>query len=141
MLIEGGKLLEENMKKNKYTLDSLNEMLREKEIFNISEVEYALLENSGKLSVLKKKQYRNLTLHDLHSPASNPSAFPIELIMDGMLIKEHLRDANITLHALEKAISAKGHHLKDVFYAVRGSDNKLYFDFYQDKLDKPLDKE
>src|SRR5690554_6208083 len=53
VLIEAGKVLEENMKKNKYTLDSLNEMLREKDIFDIEEVDYALLESNGKLSVMK----------------------------------------------------------------------------------------
>lgn len=54
MIIEKGLLLDENMKKMKYSLDDLNEGLRQKDIFNIEEVEYALLESNGALSVLKK---------------------------------------------------------------------------------------
>ncbi|WP_336772968.1 YetF domain-containing protein [Paenibacillus sp. MMO-58] len=80
------------MKKNKLTLDSFYEMLREKEIFDISEVEYALLENSGKLSVLRMKEYRPLNLHELNSQNKppKPSSFPIELIKEGKFIYEHL---------------------------------------------------
>jgi uncharacterized membrane protein YcaP (DUF421 family) len=53
VMIEHGKILEDNMKKVRYTMDSLNQSLREKDIFNIEEVEYALLEDNGRLSVLK----------------------------------------------------------------------------------------
>ncbi|MCS0543671.1 DUF421 domain-containing protein, partial [Aeromonas veronii] len=58
VLIEKGKLLDKNMKKIKFSIDDLNQYLRERNIFNISEVEYALLEVSGELSVLKKKQFQ-----------------------------------------------------------------------------------
>lgn len=54
VLIEGGKIMENNLAKNKLTLDSLNQMLRQKDIFNIEEVEYALLEVNGQVSVMKK---------------------------------------------------------------------------------------
>ena len=155
VLIEDGKLLEYNMKKNKYTLDSLNEMLREKDIFDIAEVQYALLEVNGKLSVLKKKEYRNFTYQDFQSQSQivhqtqsktqlelTPemySKYPIELIMEGRLILEHLREANLEPQAIEKAARNKGYALNDVFYAVRGTDGKLYFDFYADRLSKPMD--
>ncbi|UJF35673.1 DUF421 domain-containing protein [Paenibacillus hexagrammi] len=156
VLIENGKLLEHNMKKNKYTLDSLNEMLREKDIFDIAEVDYALLEVNGKLSVLKKKEYRNLTFQDLQlqsqikpqtqphnqielSSSATSSKFPIELIMEGELIHEHLQEANIEQQVIEKAVRNKGYILSDVFYAVRGTDGNLYFDFYADRLSKPMD--
>lgn len=65
VLIEGGLILEDNMKKNNMTMDSLNEQLRQKEIFNIEDVEYALLEINGKLSVQKKKELQAVTLKDL----------------------------------------------------------------------------
>ncbi|WP_245251137.1 DUF421 domain-containing protein [Paenibacillus turicensis] len=55
VLIEGGKVLEQNLSKNKITLDSLNQALRQKEVFDINEVEYALLEVNGQVSVMKKK--------------------------------------------------------------------------------------
>ncbi|MDR6882548.1 DUF421 domain-containing protein [Bacillus sp. 3255] len=148
VLIEDGKLLEDHMKKNKYTLDSLNEMLREKDIFDIAEVQYALLENNGKLSVLKKKEYRTLTLQDYQSqshlqgkpqPKKPKSKYPIELIMEGKVIPEHMQEAGMETQSLEQAVRSKGYALGDVFYAVRGTDGKLYFDFYADRLSSPLD--
>ncbi|MCK9862933.1 YetF domain-containing protein [Paenibacillus sp. ATY16] len=142
VVVDGGVLLQENMKKNKLTLDSLNEMLREKEIFDIAEVEYALLENSGKLSVLRKKEYRHLNLHLLNVEKAYPPKpinVPVELIKEGKFIYEHLHEANIKTEMIEKAVQKKGHILADVFYAVKGTDGKLYFDFYQDQLDRPKD--
>lgn len=61
VVIDRGKILEGNMRKIKYTLDSLNQSLREKDIFNQEEVEYAVLETNGKLSVKKKDEYLNVT--------------------------------------------------------------------------------
>ena len=55
-----GKLLEANMKKVKYSIDDLNQHLRELGTFNIAEVEFAVLEVSGKLSVLKKRLIKTL---------------------------------------------------------------------------------
>lgn len=55
VLVQDGKILEHNMKKLRMTLDSLNQELREKNIFNIEEVEYALLELNGKVSALLKR--------------------------------------------------------------------------------------
>lgn len=143
VVIEGGVLLEETMKKNKLTIDSLNEMLREKEIFDISEVEYALLENSGKLSIKRKKEYRPINMSDLNiQPDIKPSKstkFPIELIKEGRFIYEHLDDAQINTETIEKAVRKKGYTLSEVFYAVKGTDGRLYFDYYQDKLKDPIE--
>jgi uncharacterized membrane protein YcaP (DUF421 family) len=60
VVIENGKILEHNMKKMRYTLDYLNQQLRQKDIFSLDEVQYALVENNGLLSV-KKKEHLNIT--------------------------------------------------------------------------------
>ncbi|MFD0693956.1 DUF421 domain-containing protein [Paenibacillus sp. GCM10027628] len=65
IIISNGSLLENNMKKCKYTLDSLQQGLRSKDIFDLKEVEYAVLETNGSLSVLKKIDYRNVINKDL----------------------------------------------------------------------------
>lgn len=56
VLIESGKILEDNLKKNNLTMDSLNQLLRQKDIFDLNEVEHVLLEINGKISVMKKKR-------------------------------------------------------------------------------------
>jgi uncharacterized membrane protein YcaP (DUF421 family) len=65
VIIENGILLEENMQKCKFSREALDQCLRAKDIFNIEEVAQALLEVDGTLSVLKKKEYRSLTLKEL----------------------------------------------------------------------------
>ena len=73
VLIENGKILEDNMRKVRYTLDSLDQALREKGIFNMEEVEYAVLEDNGKVSVLKRDEYQYVTKKDMKLPPNDPS--------------------------------------------------------------------
>ncbi len=61
VFIKDGKVLEDNLKKEKYTSDELLELLRNKGTFSISEVEFAVLEPSGELNVLLKKDRQPLT--------------------------------------------------------------------------------
>jgi uncharacterized membrane protein YcaP (DUF421 family) len=140
VMIEDGKILEDNMKKVRYTMDSLNQSLREKDIFNIEEVQYALLEDHGKLSVLKKDEYLYVTKKDLNI-MSNSAFFPVELIMDGDIIEENLERNGLEKEWLLKELKKKGKKLSDVFYAVRGTKQQIVFDFYEDNINKPIDKE
>lgn len=140
VLIEGGKILEDNMKKIRYTLDSLDQVLRNKGIFNIEEVEYAVLEDNGTVSVLKKEEYRNVTKKDMKLPSPTQN-FPVELVMDGTIIEKNLENNGLTKEWLENELKRRGKRIADVFYAVRGTQQKLFFDFYEDGIGKPLDKE
>lgn len=140
VLIEGGKILEDNMKKIRYTLDSLDQALRGKDIFNIEEVEYAVLEDNGMLSVLKKEQYRSITKKDIKLPYTTQN-FPVELIMDGTVVEKNLKDHGLTSEWLEKELKQRGKRVADVFYAVRGTQQELFFDFYEDRIGKPVNKE
>ncbi|AIQ40142.1 DUF421 domain-containing protein [Paenibacillus sp. FSL R7-0297] len=140
VLIEGGKILEGNMRKLKYTLDSLAQSLREKDIFNIEEVDYAILEDNGRLSVLKKEAYQGVQKKDMKLP-SHPQAFPVELIMDGIVMEDNLKNYGLTTQWLENELRRKGKCISDVFYAVRGTQQQLIFDFYKDDIRHPLDKE
>jgi uncharacterized membrane protein YcaP (DUF421 family) len=140
VMIENGKILEENMKKVRYTMDSLNQSLREKGIFNIEEVKYAMLEDHGKLSVLKKDEYLNVTKKDLNI-ISNAAIFPVELIMDGKIIEENLKQNGLEKEWLVKELEHRSKKISDVFYAVRGTRQQIIFDFYEDNINKPIDKE
>ncbi len=106
-LMENGAILEGNMKKVNYTLDSLNQALREKEVFNIEEVEYAVLEPDGHLSILKKPAYRNVTKQDLQIVVHPKEQFPIELILDGKVIDKNLREHNLSRSWLRTELEKK----------------------------------
>lgn len=131
VIIEKGLLLDGNMKKMKYSLDELNEGLRKKDIFNIEEVEYAVLESNGALSVLKKEKYRPLTKQDVSLHTSQGEIMPIELIMDGEIIHKNLNQP-YTMDWLLQELKKRNITVEDTYYAVKGTNGKLYIDLYKD---------
>lgn len=76
VVIENGKILEHNMRKMRYTIDYLSQQLREKEVFKIEEVLYAIIETNGTLTVLKKHQFRNVTKKDLWVATTQKGSSP-----------------------------------------------------------------
>ncbi|MDQ1145654.1 uncharacterized membrane protein YcaP (DUF421 family) [Bacillus sp. SORGH_AS 510] len=141
VIIENGKLLDVNMKKIRYSLDDLNQQLREQGIFDIVEVEFALLEVSGKLSVLKKSKYQNVTKNEV-VPAiqKNEVHIPIELVMDGKIVEKNFT-TKYSSAWLKKELESQNLQLKDVQYAVILTNGTLFIDLYNDHLNSPLDVE
>ncbi|MGG1677024.1 DUF421 domain-containing protein [Neobacillus sp. NRS-1170] len=142
VIIDNGKILDANMKKIRYTLDDLNQQLREQGIFDLFEVEYALLEVSGKLSVLKKTQYQNVSKKDVN-PAANLNEnvmLPKELIMDGKLIEKNFNH-NFSKNWLDQELKLRSLEIKAVQYAVISSNGSLFIDLFDDHLKSPLDTE
>ena len=139
VVIENGKILEENMKNIKFSLDTLNQHLREQGIFNINEVDYAFLEISGELSISKKKSYQPLTQNDL-SIRVEPTNLPIELIMDGEIIYKNLTP-RYNHGWLLSEIDKRKIKVEDIYYAVLTSNDFLFIDQYRDHLTTPSDIE
>jgi uncharacterized membrane protein YcaP (DUF421 family) len=139
IVIESGKILENNLKKLKFSLDTLDQELREKDIFDINEVEYAVLELNGKVSVLKKPEYRQITQRDLLGANAQKSQFPLELIMDGKVVLQNVKHDGISPEWLAERLKEKGLSVEEVFYAVKGTTGHLYFDLYKDKIKHPVD--
>lgn len=140
VVIENGKILEHNMKKMRYTLDYLNQQLRQKDIFSIDEVQYALVENNGLLSVKKKEQHLNVTRKDLNIYKPEIK-LPVELIMDGKILEENLQENNITLEWLQAELLKRQLNAESVVYALLTSSQTLYIDTHNDQLQSPMDVE
>ena len=87
ILIKDGKVMEDNLKKEKYSISDLDSLLRQKDVFNIADVEFAMLEPKGDLSVLLKKENRPLTPKDLNLQVANDKV-PQTIIMDGSIIND-----------------------------------------------------
>lgn len=126
IVIENGKINEENMKKIRFTLTELTAMLRKKKIFNLADVEFALLETDGKISVLPKSQKQPVTPSDLN--ISTPyKGLSKDLIIDGVIIHENLYDANLDEVWLMGQL--KNYNVSDVnevFYASLDTQGNLY---------------
>lgn len=141
VVIENGKLLDGNMKKIRYTLDDLNQQLREQGIFDLIEVEFALLEVSGKLSVLKKPNYQSVTKNEIVSTNTSVDIhLPIELVMDGKVVEKNL-NSQYSSAWLNQELQSRNLQLKDIQYAVISSNSSLIIDLYNDHLKSPLDQE
>ena len=73
IIIQNGKIVRENMAKNRYNMSELMSHLREQGVFSLKEVAYAILETNGKLSILKHPAYQQVTRKDLGIEAKGPS--------------------------------------------------------------------
>jgi uncharacterized membrane protein YcaP (DUF421 family) len=134
IVIHNGKILEDNMKKLIYHIDDLMMQLREKSVFNISDVEYAISEPNGELSVLLKSQKQPLTPGDLQL-STNYEGIPSELIIDGVVIQQNLKQNNLTEEWLYRELEKKGvKSVKNVMYASLDTGGNLYVDKRQDTM-------
>lgn len=134
VIIENGKVLEGNLKRNRFTMDTLNHELRQKDIFNIQEVQNAIIEPNGAISILKKPEYRSLTKKDLGILFSDKNHFPIELIMEGSILTSNMENNGLTIEWLLDELSKRGLTKANVFYAVKATNGQLYFDVYNDHV-------
>lgn len=146
VLIEDGKILENNLRKQRLTLDTLVQDLREKDVFDLQEVQYAVLELNGKLSVMKKPEYQQIQLKDLlaltgRSKTQTQVSFPVELVMDGQLVLDNLKHNGISETWVHQELQKRKLTLSKTCYAVKGTDGSLYVDAYTDRIRNPIDNE
>jgi uncharacterized membrane protein YcaP (DUF421 family) len=137
VFIKDGKVLEENLKKEKYTIDELSSLLRQKDIFRFADVEFAVLEPRGTISALLKRENRPLTPKDLNMkmPAEKE---PQTIIMDGSIMDEALRSAGKSRGWLSTELEKLEVTLDNVFIGQVDSYGELTVDLYDDKLQVPL---
>jgi uncharacterized membrane protein YcaP (DUF421 family) len=112
-----------------------------KNIFNLEEVQYAVLELNGKISVLRKPKYLPVTRKDLKLKPNIRQHFPIELIMDGQIIEDNLKDNGITKEWLLSQVRKRGLSIEKINYAVKSSNGSLYIDPFEDHISQPIDQE
>lgn len=126
ILISAGRINEKVFRNELYTLNDLLEQLRSKDIYSIADVEYAILEPNGQLSVVPKGSKRNVTPKDLNI-AVKSEAPAIDLVIDGDLIVSNLKNANLDKPMLEMELNKIGiKRIKDVLFASMDSDGKLF---------------
>lgn len=125
-LIEGGKILEKNLDQLNYCHDYLRQQLRQKEIFDINEVETAMLEANGELSIKIKDKYRPLTVED-YNKSEKSEGFAIELILNGVVLKENLKETNFDEDWLfRELINRSIQDIKEVSFAVLSTNGTVY---------------
>lgn len=133
IVIMNGNIMEENMRKIRYTLSDLLEQLREQQVFNLSQVGFAVLETNGQLSVLLKPEHQAVTRKDLNLPPP-PEGMGSELVYSGVVIEENLKKAGLDRLWLDQQLQLQGiSSLAEVFLASYSCESgELYVDKYMD---------
>jgi uncharacterized membrane protein YcaP (DUF421 family) len=136
VLIKEGKVLEENLKKEKYTIDELNSLLRQKNVFKTADVEFAVLEPKGDLSVLLKRELQPITPKDLNMTVA-PEKEAHTVIMDGNVLNDQLTASGKNRGWLDTELANLNVTLDNVFMAQVDSYGKLTIDIYDDQVQVP----
>lgn len=139
ILMKDGKVLENNLMQVKFTGDELLRELRSKNAFNLSDVEFAVMETTGDVNVLLKSDKKPVTAHDLQQKV-NPTSEPETVILDGNILDEGLKNIGLNRQWLKVQLSSSGVSLDNVFIAQADSSGDLYIDLFMDSIDVPQAK-
>ncbi|KAA0546581.1 DUF421 domain-containing protein [Bacillus sp. BGMRC 2118] len=137
IVIQNGQIMEKAMRTTRLDINSLNSMLRDKNVFSMKDVEYAIFETDGKLSVMKKEDKQALTKGDYKMPTKTKSIVPIatSVITDGRINNQNLQNVNLSEKWLEEELTKMGvQSVEDVFYAEIQQDGTLYIDKRNDTV-------
>lgn len=93
-IIRNGKLDQKKLKEMRFTIDDVVDALRQKDIFDLSEIEDAIIETNGTITVLPKAQYKPLTPSDVELPVKE-KGIPITIVMDGKPVNEYFNEYKI----------------------------------------------
>ena len=127
ILIENGKIIQNNLRKTRVTLDELTGHLREKDILDLQSVQYAILETNGNLSVFPFPKERPASAKEAGVQVKG-QYFPITIVSDGNLLRENLSVAGKDKKWVEKVLRERDATLKDTWLlTVDGSDRIVFY--------------
>ncbi len=139
IVIMNGKIMEDALKKMQFRVSDIMELLRNKDVFDLSQVDFAIIEPNGQLSVLKKPEYEPLTAKDMKITKKS-SGISTELIYDGILIEENLKQLNKDKKWLINQLKSKGiKDVSEVFLTTLNPAGSFYVDRYEDHIKRVID--
>lgn len=138
IVIQDGKFIAKNLRKQRYSIDNVLQMLREKDIFDISNVHLGIIEANGRLSTLKKQSKTQVTIEDLNLVKKSSSiSYPV--IVSGKVyieVLEKLKLNELWLH--QQLLNANIKDIEEVFFASVNDKKELHIslkNFMKDKAD------
>lgn len=134
VVVHNGKILEQAMASERFHLEGLMEAMRQKQVTSMSDVEFAILETSGKVSIIKKSQKQPVTPADLNIPTPYVG-LSTELVIDGKLIAQNLQQVGLSEEWLQQELLLRGiGDYRQVTLASLDSQGRLYVDLRHDPL-------
>ncbi|WP_411954255.1 DUF421 domain-containing protein [Alkalibacillus sp. S2W] len=131
VVIQNGQVLKRNMKRIGYSIDNVLQLLREKEVFDISTVQTAVIEPSGHLSVLKTSADSPVTREDL-SITNQPAQIALPVILEGRIYEQTLAEVGVDQAWLMDQLQLRAIKFEDIFYATLNKQQELNISLNQD---------
>nr|WP_090744252.1 DUF421 domain-containing protein [Mesobacillus persicus] len=130
IVIRHGRIQREVLRKNRLDINQLQHLLRVKDVFSLREVEFAILETDGQLSVLKKPPFQSPTMSDLQL-SYNRVTLPVTLIIEGEVIWDNLKSIEKDEEWLKNELKSNSiQNYKDVLYADYKAGEGVFVDQY-----------
>lgn len=125
LMIQNGKILEKNLRKVMIDVNDLLEQCRSAGYFDLNEIEYAVMEANGKISILPVSEYKPLTPKDMKIKVSK-SCLCANVIIDGNIMKKNLKNMNKTEDWLKQELKVKGYQdTNQILLATLDNQEKL----------------
>lgn len=135
IVIQEGKILEDNLRKQNYNINELLEELRLGGVYNIADVESAILETNGRISIQLKAEKQPATPSDLNIAVTR-QGLSANVIMDGRILNEQLRLLNRDADWLNEEIRKRNIESVDqILFASVDTSGTLFIDLKEDKLE------
>ena len=126
LVIQKGVIDRQALKKNRMSVNELQTLLRNKDVFSVREVEFAILEQNGSLTVLRKPEFDTPTLKDLKLPLSSKS-LPMLLVSDGIILSQELQKISKKESWLKTELKKQGFNTIDnIFFTEWREEDGLY---------------
>jgi uncharacterized membrane protein YcaP (DUF421 family) len=133
VLIHNGKVQEKEMGKQRYNMEDLMVQLRENNIADVADVEFAILEPSGKLTVFPKEEKLPLTKGDFFGQVKRLSRLPVPVVIDSRVQEGALKDLGKSRGWLLDQLRQYGYpDIKDVFFVSIDENGRFYIDERED---------
>ena len=136
VLVKNGKIMEDNLSKERITGQEFLQEMRSKNAFNLADVEFAVMESTGDINVSLKADKKPVTPYDLGEQIG-PKTEPQPVILDGNILDEGLTNAGLNRNWLATQLEIKGVSLENVFLGQVDSSGDLYIDLFDDMIQVP----
>ena len=113
VIINDGNLNQKLLKDLRFTIDDLLESLRQKDVFDISQVQYAIVETNGQISVLLKPEYDTVTKDDLDL-STQPQGYKCPVIIDGKIVSQDFKICNMDKNKVHKIAEKEKIKIQDI---------------------------
>lgn len=127
MIVEDGKIIEKGLKKTNIDINDFLEQCRLQGYFDINDISYAIMEASGDISILPKKNATPVVQKDLKIKSSSNATITANLIIDGKFLEKNIKGCNLTINKIRDDLRKDGYQSEEEILLAVYSNNKITF--------------